>query len=67
MQISIFIAFATSLDRAKGKLYLLYGVRPDGGLAGFTPLAAVFDDPIGQSMFKSDIAPRLLGFDPLMS
>jgi len=45
--------------------------RPDesgspGCLARFTPLRAMFDDPIGQGAFEPDIPSNLFGFNPFV-
>ena len=37
-----------------------------GGLAAPPPFGSMFDDPISQRSFKSDVMSRLFRFDPFM-
>ena len=36
-------------------------------MTGLPPFGAVFDDPISQRSFESDVVPRLRGFDPFVT
>lgn len=38
-----------------------------GGLTGFAPGSAVFDDPIRQGAFKTDVVAGFLGLDPFVA
>ena len=37
-----------------------------GSLTGFPPTGAVFDDPIGERLLKTDVAAGLFRFNPLV-
>ena len=36
-------------------------------MTGLPPFRAVFDDPIRQRAFESDVVPRFFGFDPFVT
>lgn len=58
-------SFANSRDRVKGHL----GQRRllMRSLPGFSPLGAVFDNPIGQRALKPDVVSGFLGLDPFVA
>ena len=57
-------ALAVSLERLKGAFVLPSVIRV---MPGLPPFGAVFDDPIRQCAFESDVVPRFFGFDPFVA
>jgi hypothetical protein len=56
-------SFAASPGVVKGSALISVG---DGGLTGFAPLGAVFDDPVREGAFKPDVMAGLFRLDPLV-
>ena len=67
LRMMLFISFDHLAGwQLKERLIGIKIVRSGGGLAAFSPFGPVLHDPIGQSLFETDIAPRLFGLDPFM-
>ena len=61
-----FLVFHFSLAASRGCVKGSVGLIGGVGVAVFPPGRAVLDDPVGQRLFKADVAAGLFRLDPLV-